>query len=159
MADIKAHHGTADHAPSPLPVEGDGINYRGLVWFAVILTATTLFCQVLVWGMFKWWENREEGRDVARAPVAAPASHPTITGGRLDGGSIAPQPALLVNEPTVLRDFREHERQSLEEYGWVDRNAGTMRIPISRAKELLLQRGLPVRGATTPAPPATKGKE
>ena len=48
----------------------------------------------------------------------------------------------------------------LTTYGWVDKNAGTVRIPIDRAKELLLERGLPVRGhaPATAAAPKKVGK-
>jgi hypothetical protein len=155
MADTRAPHAAPAHGPS-IPVEGDGINYRGLVWFGVILAITTLFCMALVWGMFLWWERREAGREAARAPVAAPATVPTIIDGRIDGGSRAPQPALLVTEPAVLQRFRDQEQATLDGYGWVDRNAGTVRIPIRRAKDLLLERGLPIRGAA-PAAPATAG--
>jgi len=152
MADTRSHHATAAEHPVPsIPVEGDGINYSGLLWFGVILTITTIFCMAIVAGMFWWFSSREAGRDPARAPLAAPASQPRITDGRLDAGTSAPQPALLVREPEVLRQFRRHEDDVLHNYGWVDRNAGTIRIPIERAKELILQRGLPVRGATTPA--------
>lgn len=161
MADTSSHRATADAPVPTIPVEGDGINYRGLLWFGVILTITTLFCMGIVAGMFWWWERREAGRDPARAPLAAPASQPRITDGRLDAGSSAPQPALLITEPEVLHKFRTHEDDVLTKYGWVDRNAGTIRIPIDRAKELLLERGLPVRGASTPAAPAQpvgKGK-
>ena len=34
----------------------------------------------------------------------------------------------------------------LNSYGWVDPKAGVVRIPIDRAMDLLLQKGLPVRG-------------
>ena len=44
-------------------------------------------------------------------------------------------------------EFRQRENAELSEYGWVDRNAGTVHIPIEQAKELLLQRGLPSRPA------------
>ena len=44
------------HLHTPEPIEGDGVNYGGIVWFVVILTATTLFCQVLVWGGFKYMD-------------------------------------------------------------------------------------------------------
>lgn len=165
MADTRSHHATAESPVPSIHVEGDGINYRGLLWFGVILTATTLFCMGLVAGMFWWWESREAGRDPARAPLAAPASQPRIVDGRLDAGSTAPQPALLVTEPAVLHKFRTHEDDVLTKYDWVDRNAGTIRIPIDRAKELLLERNLlPVRGATSAAPattqkPGGKGKE
>ena len=37
------------------------------------------------------------------------------------------------------------EEKTLYSYGWVDEKAGTVRIPIERAMDLLVQRGLPVR--------------
>jgi hypothetical protein len=157
MADTRSPHAAGAHHGAPsIPVEGDGISYSGLTWFVVILAITTIFCMAIVWGMFLWWERREAGRDVARAPLAAPAAQPRIDAptGRLDGGAAAPQPALLVNEPAALRQLRQHETTILTGYGWVDQNAGVIRIPIDRAKELLLQRGLPVRG---PTPAATGG--
>jgi hypothetical protein len=40
-------------------------------------------------------------------------------------------------------------------YGWVDQRAGVGHVPIERAKELLLQRGLPSR--PNPSPDAAEG--
>ena len=137
MADTK--HGAAP----PLPVEGDGVSYSGIVWFVVILTVTTVFCQLLVWGMFEFMQSREDARDPARSIVAAPT------------GTLPPTPNLLTDEPATLKHFRDAEKSALETYGWVDQNAGTVRLPIAKAKELMLERGFPVRGsATEPAPAA-----
>ena len=136
MADTNAHH--ADQ----LPVEGDGVSYSGIVWFVVILTATTLFCQALVLGMFKYMQSREEARDPARSIVSAPA------------GTLPPQPNLLTDEPANLKHFRDAEKIATESYGWVDQNAGTVRLPIARAKELLLERGLPARSTASETPAA-----
>lgn len=132
MADTRSHHST------PIPVEEDGISYRGLVWFAVVLTIITLVCQALMFGLFWVMERRAIGTDVQRAPLAAPPLQQP------------PGPTLLTDEPSNLRTFRQAEEAALTTYGWVDKNAGTMRIPIDRAKELLLERGLPVRGQTPP---------
>jgi hypothetical protein len=44
-----------------------------------------------------------------------------------------------------LNKIRVREDGLLDSYGWVDENAGTVRIPIERAMDLLVQRGLPVR--------------
>ncbi len=133
MADTK-------HPPAASPpVEGDGVNYGGLVWFVVILTAVTVVCQVLMWGLLAALETRADRRDVPRAPLAAPQ------------GQAPPGPNLLAvlpdtyGEPAALKDFRAREDAILNSYGWVDLNAGTVRIPIHRAKDLLLERGLPVR--------------
>ena len=60
-----------------------------------------------------------------------------------------PEPQLETNERTELNTIRQREEDTLSTYGYVDENAGTVRIPIDRAMELLAQRGLPTR--TQPA--------
>jgi hypothetical protein len=44
-------------------------------------------------------------------------------------------------------ELRTAEDTDLNSYGWVDRTAGIARIPIDRAMQLLLERGLPDVGA------------
>jgi hypothetical protein len=44
-----------------------------------------------------------------------------------------------------LYDFRTKENKELHSYGWVDKNAGTVHIPIEDAMRLMLERGLPSR--------------
>jgi hypothetical protein len=145
MADIKHVH----DAP---PVEGDGVSYSGIVWFVVILTATTVICQLLVWGAFEVMEWRASRADPARAPLAAERGQPAIEGGSVvTGGAESPRPALLVNEPAVLRQLRDAEQSARSSYGWVDQNAGRVRLPIDRAKALVLERGLPTRPGAGPA--------
>ena len=55
------------------------------------------------------------------------------------------EPNLQVNGAAELRAIREAEEKTLGSYGWVDRQAGTVRIPIERAMEILAQKGLPAR--------------
>lgn len=136
MADTKHHHA----APSQ-PVEGDGVSYSGIVWFVVILTIVTVVCQLLMWGLFAYLGTRHDASDVARSPFAAPQ------------GQLPPPPNLLTDEPVNLLQYQRSEDTALGTYGWIDKEAGTVRLPIDRAKELLLQRGFPVRGATPVAAP------
>jgi hypothetical protein len=135
MADTKHPHVPALHQTPELPVEGDGINYRGIVWFVVTLTIVTLVCQILVWALFVVFDKRAASTDTPRSALAAPQ------------GTAPPAPNLLTNEPGNLHSFREGEDKALSTYEWVDKDKGVVRIPIDRAKELLLERGLPVRGA------------
>jgi hypothetical protein len=58
-----------------------------------------------------------------------------------------PQPRLEVKPGASLAELRAAEDADLTSYGWIDRNAGTVRIPIDRAMQLLLERGLPDVGA------------
>ena len=48
-----------------------------------------------------------------------------------------------------MDDIRANEDRILYSYGWSDEKAGTVRIPIERAMELLVERGLPVRASST----------
>jgi hypothetical protein len=55
-----------------------------------------------------------------------------------------PGPQLQISAPMDLQAFRAREDDQLNSYGWVNRTTGVVRIPISRAMELVLQEGLPV---------------
>jgi hypothetical protein len=57
-----------------------------------------------------------------------------------------PAPQLETDERNQLNSVRLNEEQILSTYGYVDQNAGIVRIPIERAMDLIAQRGLPVRG-------------
>jgi hypothetical protein len=56
-----------------------------------------------------------------------------------------PAPRLEVHAATDMKDFLAQENQQLSTYGWVDRKAGIIRIPISRAIDLQLERGFAAR--------------
>jgi hypothetical protein len=153
------------------PVESDGVSYRGIVWFVVILMATAVFCHLLMWGVFELIDYRVGRAEVARAPLATAPVNPSIKDGRVLAGSDAPPLPIapLVNEPVVLAEFRTREESALSTYGWVDQGAGIVRLPIDRAKDLVIERGLPTRPgapassltaavpapAKAPPPPAT----
>ena len=58
---------------------------------------------------------------------------------------LPPQPLLQVDEKQTLVERRAEEQKQLHEYVWVDKSAGVVRIPIERAMELTLAKGLPAR--------------
>jgi len=75
-----------------------------------------------------------------------------------------PNPLIQVNPKRDLREFRAEEEARLNGYGWVDKKSGIVHIPVSRAMQLVLQKGLPPREpgspgaaepAAAPAPNAT----
>lgn len=82
--------------------------------------------------------------------------HPTDdwTGARHRGGAttqVKGVPHLQLVPAEDLHKFREQEDAELNTYGWIDRTAGVVRIPIARAMDLLLERGLPTRAGTNEA--------
>lgn len=54
-------------------------------------------------------------------------------------------------------DLHAREDLLLDNYSWIDRSKGTVRIPIDRAMELIAQRGLPVAQQTQPSEPLMTG--
>ena len=61
------------------------------------------------------------------------------------GPRLPAAPTLQQFPANELYEFRTQEEAELHSYGWVDKNAGTVRIPIDEAIRLTLQRGLPAR--------------
>jgi hypothetical protein len=57
---------------------------------------------------------------------------------------LPPAPRLQISPTNDIDTLRSTEDAALNSYGWVDRNAGVVRIPVERAMDLLLERGLPV---------------
>jgi hypothetical protein len=114
-------------------------NVRGvfniLVYLGVLLAVSAL----LSWGLFRYFSR----------PQAGPASASPFEETR----QISLGPQLQVNPREDLLKYREQQEQSLETYAWENRTAGTVRVPIERAMELLVQKGLPVQSETPPAAP------
>lgn len=127
--------------------ESDGVNYRGIVVFVVILAVTTFICQGIVVGMFKFFDKSAADTDAPRAVMSAPA------------GTMPPPPNLLTDEPGNLKTFRTTEEDALKTYAWEDKNAGVVRLPIDRAKALVLERGFPVAGEAPVAPAKAEVKK
>lgn len=65
----------------------------------------------------------------------------------LETRRLPPEPRLQISPQVDRRAILTNERSILDSYGWVDRQAGVVRIPIERAIELLTERGLPSRQA------------
>ena len=67
-------------------------------------------------------------------------------------------PRLQQSPENEMYEFRLKEAAELTSYGWVDKDAGVVRIPIEDAKRMLLERGLPTRDqATAPAAQTAPG--
>jgi hypothetical protein len=56
-----------------------------------------------------------------------------------------PAPRIAEHPDAEIKDLHAKEDSLLSTYGWTNKTAGVVRIPIDRAIELELQRGFPVR--------------
>ncbi len=74
-----------------------------------------------------------------------------------DERRLPPQPRLQQDPQTDLYQFRVGEQDLLENYGWMNKNAGSVHIPIRDAMRLAVERGLPSRAEDPAAPAETPG--
>ena len=124
-------HGNLDN-PEVAHEESD-INIRAIIGFAVVLTVIVLAVDVAMYGLFKLLDHMEVRNEPVMSPLALPAGQP-----------LGP-PGLQYEPWKDLKKFRAEQLAHLHGYGWVNEPAGVARIPIDKAKELLLKKGLPIR--------------
>ena len=119
--------------------EESDVNVRAIFLFGVWLAVVTAIVHVAIWGVFVLLERRETGQSVKEFPLAA--------GQEL---RLPPEPRLQTVPRLDLQAQRAREDEQLKSYGWVDREAGIVRIPIDEAMKLTVQRGLPMRPPEEP---------
>jgi len=141
------------HLPNPSPAEIElgyerrDANVRGLVqfgfWMAVVIAVTLVGMSLT----FKYFV-----REMPLGPGPAP-----FTTER----ELPPSPRLQVHPHMELQEYCAGQQSQVTTYGWIDQRLGVVRLPIDRAMDALLARGLPSRpagqapaGAATPAIPA-----
>ncbi len=99
--------------------------------------------QLGMWGLFRLFASAAHKEQTVLQPNVAASLKRTPSQPRLEPLPLAPRQALRASE-----DAR------LSTYGWVDRSGGIARIPIDRAMQLILERGVP---GGKPFPPAQAG--
>lgn len=113
-------------------VEPDRVSVGPIVKFAVTLTVVSLVTMVLVWGLFRLLEARTRATEAGPTPVEAERP-------RTAEQKLPPEPRLEIDATASLARLRAEENARLTSYGWVDKPAGIVRIPIDRAMELLVE--------------------
>lgn len=131
----------------PAPHNGPGhelkdVNFRGIIIFAVSLVLSTAALQVGLAAMMRGFSTRETRFQSMRPGLFR------------DSGGQFPGPQLQQDPARDMMKFHDDEQRTLTQYGWANRPAGSARIPIDRAMDLLIKKGLP----TQEERPKSKGK-
>ena len=150
--------------PTPNPINHDGfeqedLSSSGVLYFLAGLALLGIDINLILFGMYRFLDTYERAHQPPLSPMATPqADTRTFTH---ENTQTFPQPRLEENERTQLRSFIEDQDRKLATYDWVDQDRGTVRIPIDRAMELIVQRGLPVRpeGSSGAQPSAPEKKQ
>lgn len=116
-----------------------------IVKFIVWLTVSAVVIHVGLGFMYALMVDRWSERGEPAYPLAAAREE-----------RLPPQPRLQQFPRNDLYQFRVSEQILLEEYGWMNREAGIVHIPIEQAMRLTLERGLlssrPAEGEAVAAP-------
>jgi hypothetical protein len=112
--------------------EASDVRLRPLLISGLSLAALAGLSLLAMWLLFDYMADRQARLEVALSPV-------------FEARQLPPEPRLQVSPRHDLREILTNEMEMLHTYGWVDRQAGIVRIPIERAIDLVAERGLPAR--------------
>lgn len=130
-----AHPQTTHAAPPGIGHEHTDVQVRPIAIAMAGLGIAFVSVGVLMLVLYGVFANRV-------AKLSPPANPLASTAPRLP-----PEPRLQVRPVRDLHELRDAESNILDHYGWVDRQAGVVRIPIGQAMELLAAK----TGAAAPA--------
>jgi len=101
---------------------------RSIVFFGLVLALTCVVTFVAMAALFYGLASHRGGTGLPERERKLPEA-----------------PRLQAREALDLRTFLEAEGKILNEYAWKDRAAGVVRIPVSRAIDIVTERQLPFR--------------
>lgn len=142
--------------------ERQDLQVPGILYFLLALIVVTALCMFGLRGVYAFLERRQKALETPVNPLVNDAREDTRHVAPGYPQSVFPNPTLEEDERGQLNDVRLKEERQLYTYGWVDEKAGMVHIPIERAMDLIVQRGLPVRaqgGDEASASPVESGKK
>jgi hypothetical protein len=129
MDEKNSGHGTAGHEVTDAQI-------RPVFIFLIALCALIIASLVGMTFLFNYLEKIESARDVPPSALAEPNPLP-------------PEPRLDATSRGQLAQVLSSSAKKLEGYSWIDQEGQVVQIPIARAIDLVLERGLPVRNNAT----------
>ena len=114
----------------PVGHETKDVSIRGVLWLAAATAAGIVAAYLLTEGLMGYLQTVAERDDPQLSPLAEERIEP-------------PAPRLQNAPIADFHQFNESQNDVLDSYGWVDKQQGVVRIPVSRAMDLVMERGLP----------------
>jgi hypothetical protein len=124
--------------PQPIPIESQEAGYElrdtpllpivvGFVATAILLISSIIVTIVLL----GYFESNKQSHETVTHALTMPQEEIVLQ-----------EPQLQVNPERDLAVYKTENELMLNSYGWVDSNAGQVRIPIERAIDLALERDM-----------------
>lgn len=155
------HHGShGDDGHGPLNHETTDISLDGIGKLTIGFVLVVLVISAAMFGTYRLLDRRARAAeaplskinadrtavDVVNAPLMETANSLERQGRQPAG------PKILTDEVAWQREIKAHNLAAQTTYGWVDKEAGVVRLPIERAKQLIVERGLPATAAPAAEP-------
>ena len=144
---VVSHHSADDQyleTPPGSTYEHTDAHVGPMIKFGIWLLVSAVIVHIGLAAMYGLLVRESTERvDTRRYPLAV-------------NGRLPAEPRLQQFPRNELHEFRLKEEAELHSYGWVDKNAGTVHIPIEEAMRLMLQRGVFTsrpQGASAGTPP------
>jgi hypothetical protein len=116
--------------------ERSDVPLRPFLIFGLSLATLAGLSLLAMWFLLNYFASRQARLGGIQPPL-------------FDAQHLPPEPRLQVSPQRDLQAMLAAQRAILHSYGWVDRQAAIVRMPIERAIELLTERGLPTWEAAT----------
>jgi len=140
------------HSNPETAFEREDLSTRGVFVFMIGLAIVGIVIYFIIVGMYSFLDRYEHEQMTTASPLA-PSSE--VSSRRIvydpDHNDYVQQkfkengaPLLEHNERGEFKSFLLQQEDQLNSYGWVDQQAGVAHIPIERAMDLIVDRGLPV---------------
>ena len=114
--------------------ETTDVSIGGIAVFIIVLVVAAVLIHGGVWVWYQYLARSMSRPAMQEFPLATASMQ-----------RLPPEPRLQTDPRGDLANLRRSEDTVLNSYGWVDRNAGIVRIPIEQAMKLTVERGLPTR--------------
>jgi hypothetical protein len=153
--ETKHGYSNPGHSGNEAGFEREDLGSRGVFAFMIGLAVVGVVIYFIISSMYSFLDKYERSQMATASPLVTSkgAMSRVVTQDYMDqrfkeNGA----PMLETNERGQFRDFLLNQEGQLNSYGWVDEKAGVAHIPIERAMELTVQRGLPVyaQGSANP---------
>lgn len=114
--------------------EESDVNVGAILRYGVGLFVVAAVAHLFLWWLLGAYERQNERTQTQVYPMAASQQD-----------RLPPEPRFQQDPQQELQDLRARQKALLEGYGWANKEAGVVRIPIEEAMRLVVERGLPTR--------------
>jgi hypothetical protein len=123
-----------------LGFEPRDVSARGLFYFFGVMAAFLIFTSFAMKWLFKYFAVRFQPAPFVQQPFSEVRQLP-------------PRPRIQSTPELDIRIYLQSQQRLLTSYTWIDAKNRIARIPVDRAMELLVAKGLPTQNPEQKGPP------